>query len=364
MTSQSQIVGRSQSGQPSVTPEGSLWYDTSNDILKASDGSAYNQIGKTSFAASAVITHSTTIGDYATPSTAIVSGGTNNTSTIGSTALNVGAGNANCRACKVTGLTAGDLINSVEFNIQTAVGNGRLKVYQDDGASGAPSTLLAESGSFALATGWNVQTMTNCSVPASGNVWVAFEFDTDGSFFYYAAGAAGDMKFVAHTFGTGPSPFGAISDSTEIANIRVNAAGSGRVFDDNTSTTWTSNTAANPYVYIDSGSAQNMCALAIYLNASTTETEIKIRVSTSTTFAASNVARTILVSNMTAGAWNYIRFNARSGRYIQVYGSSGSSKVLAISEIKYIGKTDALLFQDLGVLEISTSDTSLALDGT
>lgn len=32
--------------EPSATPEGQLWYDSTNDVLKASDGTTFNTIGK------------------------------------------------------------------------------------------------------------------------------------------------------------------------------------------------------------------------------------------------------------------------------------------------------------------------------
>ena len=31
--------------QPSVTPEGQIWYDASNDILYVSDGTTFNEVG-------------------------------------------------------------------------------------------------------------------------------------------------------------------------------------------------------------------------------------------------------------------------------------------------------------------------------
>ena len=112
------------------------------------------------------------------------------------------------------------------------------------------------------------------------------------------------------------------------------------------------------------GSTKNILGLAIYLHANTTETSIALRCSSDNTFTSGENVRVITVSNLTAGAWNYIRFNLRSTRYVQVYGNSGSSLVLAIAEIKYLTKTDAQVLADLGILEISVSDTSLALDGT
>ena len=47
---------------------------------------------------------------------------------------------------------------------------------------------------------------------------------------------------------------------------------------------------------------------------------------------------------------------------MQVYGASGSALVLAISDIKYLTKTDSEILIDGSMFEISTSDTSLGLD--
>ncbi len=130
-------------------------------------------------------------------------------------------------------------------------------------------------------------------------------------------------------------------------------------------TYWASTSEANPNIYVDcGGSNTNLLGCAIYLHADTTETEIAIRASTDTSFAASENVRTILVSGLTAGSWNYIRFNLKNVRYMQIYGNSGSSLVLSIAEIKYLTKTDTEVLADLGILEISGTDTSLALDGT
>ncbi|PBO85766.1 MAG: hypothetical protein COA77_02570 [Thaumarchaeota archaeon] len=141
-------------------------------------------------------------------------------------------------------------------------------------------------------------------------------------------------------------------------------AGSGsEVFDDSTGTKWNSNVETNPAVYIDLGSSKNILGVAIHLHADNTETEFKIRCSADTSFSDAENVRTITVSNLTAGAWKFIRFNLKYKRYLQIYGSSGSSLVMAISEIKYLTMTDNDLKNDEGILEISSSDTSIGLDG-
>src|SRR5713101_504527 len=109
---------------------------------------------------------------------------------------------------KFTGLTPGNKIDQVAINVFAASGNVRYKVYQDDGAGGAPSTLLAESNSFAATVGTTYNLLnTQATIPASGNVWVGFETDSLSLDIYYTSTVAGTRAAELHTFGTGPNPF-------------------------------------------------------------------------------------------------------------------------------------------------------------
>jgi len=154
-----------------------------------------------------------------------------------------------------------------------------------------------------------------------------------------------------------------IIDDLEFWN-GVNSAGSpaANAFDDDTATNFKSNSEANPAIYVDCGSSKNILAVAIYGHADNTATEIKLRGSTDTSFTDSENMRTITVSgNLVAGQWNYFRVNLDIVRYIQVI--STGTNVLSLAEIKYLTKTDSEILADLGILEISTSDTSLGNNG-
>ena len=124
-----------------------------------------------------------------------------------------------------TGLTPGSQINKVAIDIFTASGDVRYKVYQDDGAGGNPSTLLGESDSFAAQTGTVYNSLiTPAIVPPSGNVWVGFEPTSNSMVAYYTAGSPTAHKYVAHTYGTGPNPFGSavINSNVELwAGIEI-----------------------------------------------------------------------------------------------------------------------------------------------
>jgi hypothetical protein len=123
-----------------------------------------------------------------------------------------------------TGLTPGNKIDKVAINVFAASGNIRYKVYQDDGTGGGPSTLLAESNSFAATVGTTYNLLNApATIPPSGNVWVGFEPDNNALDIYYTTTVAGARMAELHTFGTGPNPFvtGASAASTMWAGIEI-----------------------------------------------------------------------------------------------------------------------------------------------
>ena len=157
-----------------------------------------------------------------------------------------------------------------------------------------------------------------------------------------------------------------IADYTTPTAVTASSAASGYASSkakvDSTSTVWKTNSEANPFIYADMGSAVNLCAIAWYNDAATTETTVKIQTSTD----ASNWTdkRTVLTSNLVASVYNFIRFNTTTARYIRIYGSSGSSVVLSAAEIKVQKQTDSELLLSHGHLSISITDTGIELDGT
>jgi len=128
--------------------------------------------------------------------------------------------------------------------------------------------------------------------------------------------------------------------------------------DDDVATSWLSSTETNPNIYVDMSSSTTTSNLALYPNTGTTETEITIQSSDNASDWATQ--RTITWSNLTEGAWNYIRFNIVSARYWRIYGNSGASVDMQIDEIKVL---DSVSDSDVGIghghLSISSSDTSL-----
>jgi len=157
-----------------------------------------------------------------------------------------------------------------------------------------------------------------------------------------------------------------IADYTIPTAVTASSAASGfassNAKDNNTSTVWKTNASTNPFIYVDMGSAVNLCAIAWYNDAATTETTIKIQ--SSSDASAWTDERVILTSRLASTAYSFIRFNTITARYLRVYGSSGSSLVLSAAEIKVQKKTDAELLISHGHLAISNSDTGIELDGT
>ena len=160
---------------------------------------------------------------------------------------------------------------------------------------------------------------------------------------------------------TGSGMTGSITDLKfwdGINDVNVATNPCSNAIDDNVATSWKSDSETNPNIYVDMTSSTTSSNLALYPNAGTTETEIKIQ--SSTDAIAWTDQRTITWSNLTEAAWNYIRFNLVSARYWRIYGSSGGAADMQIDEIKVL---DAVSDNDVrnlhGHIPISSSDTSL-----
>lgn len=162
------------------------------------------------------------------------------------------------------------------------------------------------------------------------------------------------VKSVQHTDYTTPTAVTASSAASGYPSSNAK--------DGNTSTVWKTDAGTNPFITADMGSAVNLCSLAWYHKSDTTETTIKIQSSPDNSNWTD--LRTILSSKLVADVYNFIRFNVKNARYIRIYGSSGSSTVLASAEIKVLTKTDNELLTSHGHLSVSTSSTGIELDGS
>lgn len=134
-------------------------------------------------------------------------------------------------------------------------------------------------------------------------------------------------------------------------------------FDDDDSTLWKSGSESNPNIYYDNTSSYNICGIAIKKNSSN-NTETSIKIQTSTDGSTWTDKRTINTSALTDDSYSFVRIPITSARYFRIYGNSGTAKVLALTEVKYLKKTNDEITNTHTHLEIDPTDTSLALNGT
>ncbi len=387
----------------------------------------------TSFSDSAMITHTTTIGDYTQPSTAVgTSEGVNagyliqqsDEINVANGLLNIAVSNIDVDNCSFSwdiGATLSDSLWVARFKLtvsafsqagggediglfigftdvssatspstnQDSIGmylnwNNSIKTIKTSTSDGAKigDTQISLFAEVISVTTWYVEikrtSTTNFSVELFSDSGFSSSVEVEATNACAATTSALQYFVVGQTRlaqGTGSKSITAtVSDVTIDDGVSTYAVSDystdflsfpdDNAVNDNTAEYWESNAEINPAIYVDCGGSDvNLLGLAVYLHANTTETEIKIRISTDITFTDGENERVITMSNLTAGAWNFIRFNLIKARYLQIYGSSGSSLVLAIAEIKYLTKTDSQILQDLGILSISKSSTSIGLDG-
>lgn len=158
---------------------------------------------------------------------------------------------------------------------------------------------------------------------------------------------------------------GSANNSTFTGTIDDLSYGSfvNNAIDSNDATHATTTSEINPAIYFDMGSALNLCAVAIKIGASNTCTQFKIRLSSDTSFADGENVRTINASLLSAGSYGYVLFNVASMRYLQIIGTDAGAKVLSITDVKIRTVTDAVLNLTHGHLLIDGNDSALGLDG-
>ena len=415
--------------------DGDLASDTTLNKLKIYDGSTLQNVGATSFSSSAVVSQSTTIGDFTTPTSAVSSSNGTLPSTItfsdtfttsanwtqtGSTiTVNTGSTRIDYDG-QINGVNGSRLYHDMgigvisdtkwvlrfPWNVTTATTNsGNNQPYGFFGISDEITTGVSEPNDC-IGIRWGSEPLlyqinsrnngsaTNTSFSrapqveqiyiemirtSTTNVTINFYSDSGYSTLletksqtisssiinlryivfseYDASGyVSGGGRLIARVNST--LEFYNNVDSVNEAQLPA------LLIDNNTATKWFSSSESNPNCYVDMGSALNLCAAAFYFD-STNTTNTEILIQSSADASTWTTRRTITESNLTNGAYNYYRFNIAGGaRYIRFYGNSSGSTVLSIWEIKILKKTDAEIFNDLGILTITASDTALGPDGT
>lgn len=361
-----------QDSEPGDWVDGDVWVDTndSSKMYTNNDGAA-RLVGASSFSSAAVVSHSETIGDYTQPTAAVAeiaqtntNGGSDSSAMWASGLTRIGI---KCETASSSLLTVQPITFKVYLkkvlsptgNITCRIRNGADTTTRETSSTTLDSATLTTSyveytfdfaGTTSLAENDRIELLYT---GGDSSNYVVMELDTGNNF------DGTDTVFTSFS-GSYTDTSGTDARFTITANDGTPA----NAVDDDTGTDFTSSQGTNPAIYVDcGGSATNLLGIALYWDALSTETEIQIRASTDTTFTSGEAVRTITVTNLTAGQWNYIRFNLVNARYLQIYGNSGSSLVLSISEIKYLTKTDSEILQDLGILEISPTDTAIGLNG-
>jgi len=110
------------------------------------------------------------------------------------------------------------------------------------------------------------------------------------------------------------------------------------------------------------GSSTRMDHVAINYDSGDGTTETQFLVQTSDDNSTWTTQRTINFTQLSNG-WNYIRFTPITVRYVRLYGT-GTSKRLSLRELKVKNSiSDTTLYETHGHKTISTTDTSIGLNG-
>ena len=112
------------------------------------------------------------------------------------------------RAVQFTTLPLGKFVDSFTLNVNVAVGNVRIKVYDD--SSNSPGALIGESDPLAVTKIGDINFRLNkhVEVPIDGIIWLAFENDNATLDIDLSTGqSSGSLYTVTHTFGEGPTTF-------------------------------------------------------------------------------------------------------------------------------------------------------------
>ena len=417
VTSPSDIRGFSQANQPAVVPEGGLWYDTSVDTLFVSDGSTFNTIGASSFAGAAVVSQSVTIGNYTTPTSATVSStGTGTpvvepfttgwTQTGTKIVVTGGQGVAtNLRDNETDYIykaftNLNDSVFSIDFDFQInsrTLNNGSLFGLIAFSAANTNCCTTANSNDMIGVGAFHLTNTFLCIMTKDGTGSV---ITTEGTVAINIGTAYyGTLERLSTTttrlrFWTSSTRLSGLVDTingtvnsttTGLSFAQVNSGQNGggaggltfsvdnlsttpslaaaNLFDNDTTSRWASTSSINPNCYVDQASSLNFAGAAFfYDNTNTTATSMLIQ--TSSDGSTWTTKRTITTSNLVSG-YNFYRFNIATGvRYVRFYGNDSGAKVLSLYEIKIYQRTEAQIINDLGILEIDSTDSTLNAAGT
>lgn len=320
-----------------------------------------------------VVAYNQTIADYTQPSAYVGSSGDSTTSdplivddTGTATTDGILRGTPNKSGQKITDVgTQGKTITSAKFRMKKAgvpTGNITCEVIKDSDKS-VVGTFTETVTVGSMSASWTDYTFTHAGFALPAETWhVQVKLSS------YAGSPPSDFVDVAHVDSDVYSSGNATSDESDRAgeDQRLTLGITNRDLpvspvDDDTTTTFETNSEINPNIYVDAGSSKLISHLAIYFHANTTCTELKIQVSDDA--AAWTDVKIHTFASFTAGSWDFVRFNVANARYVRIYGTDGTAKVLAVSEIKYLTHTESDLSRTHGHFGIDATNNTLGLNG-
>lgn len=328
-----------------VSPNnGDIWSDSNNNKLYVYETSneKWAEIQKIPVSSVLIAEHDTTIANYDIPNAVETSGSSGTPASNNSTTYNNNTIGPFSNAYTITPHTfdAGAITTFTRIDTSGNCRSHTSTIYVEYSSDGSSWTVLHQVG----------PTYTN---------YGALNLDYDDNTLNITARYV-RVRFYLHNGGV--STYGKVNSHT--LNVEyLEPLSTNLLKDDSTTTDYITNTQANPYITLDRGSSGLINSVALYYkSANTTETQIQIQ--TSTDNATWTTKRTISISKLNNDSWNYIRINPTTARYVRVYGSSGDSSKLGINEIKSVVTTTSELSESHSHGTISTTSTSLGLDGT
>lgn len=259
----------------------------------------------------------------------------------------------------------GKYISNIEWYLQktgTPTGSAYGRVFNGGNESNVKGTFATIDVATMGAGAMYKFTNNNTSVPLALNDYIGVYEGTftQASGNYIRTGTQGtDFDSTWDGYQINHSDGNMSASTNGEASCNLFSAGDSMV-SDNTGTKLQTQSETNAWVLVSYNSPVNIAGLAIHPHANSTVTEVKIQTSLDGTTWTDK--RTITWSNITEGAWNYIRFNLSYGTHVRVY-STGSG-ILSINEMRAYTPDASKVASDHQHLEISATDTSLALDGT
>lgn len=128
---------------------------------------------------------------------------------IGDTRLEVSgdSGNANLELAQSAALSQSATLVSLSFYVTHPSGNLMLGIYDASGPRGGPGKLVAETGSFATANGWNTANVATPVTLSAGNYWLAY-LPSSNNLAFLKQNSSGNCVYMAQSFSTGmPATF-------------------------------------------------------------------------------------------------------------------------------------------------------------